>query len=67
VSEHAATLKWDGRKLKCNGVAVAIVLDIDRQRWFYRLGTSLYLSREFAKEQTARRHVERRFGIGDIS
>jgi hypothetical protein len=64
-----AVLVWKGRGsmagrvLKCNGVDVARIIDIDRERWFVRLGTSLYVSREYARESTARRAVNRRFNL----
>jgi hypothetical protein len=58
-------LAWHGRKLKCNGVTVAQIVDVDQQRWRFRLGMSRGASREYLKEENARRAINRQFCLPD--
>ena len=62
---QSGTLAWHGRKLKCNGVTVAQIIDVAQERWRFRLGMSRRASREYMKEKNARRAINRHFCLPD--
>jgi hypothetical protein len=61
-----AHLEWQGRKLMCNGRCIAeVVKSRYGLHWFAYSGALVIWSIQRASEQSARRAVNRRFGLKD--
>jgi hypothetical protein len=58
-------LAWHGRKLSCNGVTVAQIIDIDHAGRLFKVGMWGVSSEKFMKEESARRAINRKFCLPD--
>lgn len=68
AERNNARLEWNGRKLMCNGVCVALVGPMMLgKNWFHSSGQSLRSNAQFygqrVSELSARRAVNRRFKL----